>query len=1209
MAHLTPLRRLSIIAGKKDLSNLHIPTITEDAEDVIGRIRLQKDDSIAPSQWMDKQRNNLLAYEYLCHIGEAKEWIEDCLQEELDPIIHLEESVRDGVILAKLADWFAPGVVRKIFYDTRLQYRHSDNINYFFRALQIVRLPQIFWFELTDIYDKKNIPKVIYCIHALSHLLARRNMAPTIKNLLGQLEFTNEELNATQRILDLSGVTMPNFKNVGFSLRKEMYEEFGLDYQRSPTTTFLTTPELIVEEYEDEDDEEETDSEGCPMPADSEIEELQDLISDDNAQAELLQLDAYWADPKHRAKVSLCQAIVRTWLARKGCRDRQQRHPQPPSFYMSIEPLQAHIRGTLARWQLQDKQKAQQATISWATKLQATCRSFLICSRHNKRMDYYISNLDKVVKIQRFVRTWLTDQAYKRLSTDRNPSPDLVRTFVHLLEDSDLDLECEQVLADLHQKVVGYIRENNELDIHVNALDIQIALLLKNAITIEEVMKRSGAFKKKKEQQRRMSELAYANINPFELNGFDKSSRYRRELYEQLIYLLQTEPKYLARLLSLSNQRAMDHKFIESVVLTLFGFATNEREEYLLINLCKHCIVEEMKYVNSTQDFMKGNFAFLKLVVHTNRGAKERDFFRKLLRPLVYQVVSNDVLDLDTDPMSIYHKTINEEESRLGRPSSREHAVTVPGALSHRDVRETFIEHLQKLRDITQKFLQSIIHSTDDIPYGIRVVAHELRHVLEMAFPDEPEENIAKIIGHFIYYRYLNPAIVAPEQYDVIDAIINPMQRKNLAEISKLLHHISSCKTFDEDDIFLQPLNEFICNEAWCQFSEWFMELTNVEEPESYFGMHAWADQVNTHKPTVYITPNELFQFHSILDYSLEELEPEGGLLTDILSELGPSLYSPDIEFPETMLCLTLSNRCDTIPLDPNEKLRHILTDTKRLTVYVIRIQSGPSLADIFEAPVNDEHESQWEALKHGEFGENNGKANRRFLQLGQTEPPLDLQPIKFRQLKSIVHRLVEHLERCKIINDWSEVIRLIGRDITGKNARRLHRDREIGRTRLTLHYLRQKQQYLLDQRKQYEDYLTSCMASMATKHGRKAKLVLPFSRQYFHLRGLRKHGLVPKFGSYKYTAKQLQDRGILVELADIPKKHYDRISMVLSMDQVDVITIEGGYGGWSLSSVQVDIPYEQLLQTQYEGVQTMTMLDGVAKVNVNLLIYFINKK
>lgn len=42
-------------------------------------------------------------------------WIEDCLQDEIDPIIKLEESMRNGIVLAKLADWFSPGIVRKIF--------------------------------------------------------------------------------------------------------------------------------------------------------------------------------------------------------------------------------------------------------------------------------------------------------------------------------------------------------------------------------------------------------------------------------------------------------------------------------------------------------------------------------------------------------------------------------------------------------------------------------------------------------------------------------------------------------------------------------------------------------------------------------------------------------------------------------------------------------------------------------------------------------------------------------------------------------------------------------------------------------------------------------------------------------------------------------------------------------------------------------------
>ena len=40
-----------------------------------------------------------IAYQYLCHLEEAKKWMERCLGEELPPTTELEESMRNGVIL------------------------------------------------------------------------------------------------------------------------------------------------------------------------------------------------------------------------------------------------------------------------------------------------------------------------------------------------------------------------------------------------------------------------------------------------------------------------------------------------------------------------------------------------------------------------------------------------------------------------------------------------------------------------------------------------------------------------------------------------------------------------------------------------------------------------------------------------------------------------------------------------------------------------------------------------------------------------------------------------------------------------------------------------------------------------------------------------------------------------------------------------------
>ncbi|XP_078061424.1 ras GTPase-activating-like protein IQGAP1, partial [Mustelus asterias] len=180
---------------------------------------------------MDERRRQNIAYEYLCHLEEAKRWMEACLDEELPPTTDLEESLRNGVILAKLGHRFAPDVVpqRKI-YDRELQrykatglnFRHTDNINHWLNAMGKIALPSIFYPETTDIYDKKNIPRVVYCIHAFSLYLFKLGLAPQIQDLYGKVKFTEEEINNMKRELEKYGIQMPSFSKIGGILANEL---------------------------------------------------------------------------------------------------------------------------------------------------------------------------------------------------------------------------------------------------------------------------------------------------------------------------------------------------------------------------------------------------------------------------------------------------------------------------------------------------------------------------------------------------------------------------------------------------------------------------------------------------------------------------------------------------------------------------------------------------------------------------------------------------------------------------------------------------------------------------------------------------------------------------------------------------------------------------------------------------------------------------
>ena len=105
-------------------------------------------------------------------------WLEACIKEAVPPTVDLEEGLRSGVILAKLAKFFDKTAVRKIFEDSKLQFRHTDNYNSLYTAMQHISVPDVFFFETTDLYEKKNFPKVIYCVHALAHLLFKMGRAP-----------------------------------------------------------------------------------------------------------------------------------------------------------------------------------------------------------------------------------------------------------------------------------------------------------------------------------------------------------------------------------------------------------------------------------------------------------------------------------------------------------------------------------------------------------------------------------------------------------------------------------------------------------------------------------------------------------------------------------------------------------------------------------------------------------------------------------------------------------------------------------------------------------------------------------------------------------------------------------------------------------------------------------------------------------------------
>lgn len=347
---------------------------------------------------------------------------------------------------------------------------------------------------------------------------------------------------------------------------------------------------------------------------------------------------------------------------------------------------------------------------------------------------------------------------------------------------------------------------------YIDQLDIKIALLVKNKITLDEVVKHQRHFGGHVGNLLTNKELA--SKDPFDLRALNKNSRKKLEHYQEFFFILQTQPQYLARLFKKLREQGIaekESKRVELLIMGVFGFAQKRREEYYLLKLIARSIREEVDICGSVQDYLRGNFFWSKVLANYVRTPRDRKFLRDLLGPLIKEyIMENEALDLESDPLQIYRSAINNEELRTGQRSRRMPDVPREEAIRDPETRETFIRHLQDLRDIADQFFASMEDSLHKMPYGMRFVSKQQFEALCAKFPHEDQQYILQIVGHWLWKTYLQPALVQPETWGVVDRGLSPLQKRNLGEVSKVVGQVAAGRQFGGDNVYLQPLNSYI---------------------------------------------------------------------------------------------------------------------------------------------------------------------------------------------------------------------------------------------------------------------------------------------------------------------------------------------------------------------------------------------------------------
>lgn len=1553
------------------------------------------DDERLSAEEMDERRRQNIAYEYLCHLEEAKRWMEVCLVEELPPTTELEEGLRNGVYLAKLAKFFAPKVVsEKKIYDVEqtrykksgLHFRHTDNTVQWLRAMEAIGLPKIFYPETTDVYDRKNIPRMIYCIHALSLYLFKLGIAPQIQDLLGKVDFTEEEISNMRKELEKYGIQMPAFSKIGGILASELsvdeaalhaaviaineaiekgvakqtiitlrnpnavltcvddslsqeyqkelweakkkkeetaklknsciseeerdaYEElltqaeiqsnihavnrtaavdhinavlregdpestllalkkpeaqlpavypfaaamyqnelFNLQKQntsnylaheelliavemlsavallnqalesndlvavqnqlRSPTIGFNNLDEAHVDRYADAllSVKQEALSQGQDTLSWNEIQNCIDMINnqiqEENERmvvlgyineaidegnplktldtlllptANIRGVDPDCAhhyqdvlfhtksqklrDPKNVSKVlwldEIQQAIneanvdknrAKQWVTLvvgvNECLDRKQSDdiltvlkssssnvhnilPEcankyfdtlmkakesktdseptegpwvkldvqqkynyyyntdskegswvPPEsclckeswltgeeiedivekvtsdyirenlwsasedlllrfeatnsgpilreefkarkafLYKQVEnvvKIQAFWKGYKQRQEYLHRQQVFARNVDSVVKIQSWFRMVTARKSYLSRLQYFEDHENEIVKIQSLLRASKARDDYKALVGSENPPLTVIRKFVYLLDQSDLDFQEELEVARLREEVVTKIRANQQLEKDLNLMDIKIGLLVKNRITLEDVISHSKKLNKKKGGEIEI----LTNTDNQGIKSLSKERRKTLETYQQLFYLLQTKPSYLAKLIFQMPQNKST-KFMDTVIFTLYNYASNQREEYLLLKLFKTALEEEIKSkVDQVQDIVTGNPTVIKMVVSFNRGARGQNSLRQLLAPVVKEIIEDKALIINTNPVEVYKAWVNQLETQTGEASKLPYDVTTEQALTYPEVKNKLEASIENLRKVTDKVLSSIISSLDLLPYGLRYIAKVLKNSIREKFPDATEEELLKIVGNLLYYRYMNPAIVAPDGFDIIDMTaggqINSNQRRNLGSVAKVLQHAASNKLFEGENEHLSSMNNYL-SETYQEFRKYFQEACDVHEPEEKFNMDKYTDLVTVSKPVIYISIEEIINTHLLLlEHQDAIATEESDLLNELLESLGevPTVESflgegavdpndPNKEntlnqLSKTEISLSLTSKYDVKDGEAIDG-RSLMIKTKKLIIDVVRNQPGSTLMEILETPATERQE-----LEHTKDMESRAVADSRALEEGkQSQAVIEDASLPLEQKKRKIQRNLRTLEQTGHVsskNKYQDILNEIAKDIRNQRLHRKLRKAELSKLQQTLNALNKKAAFYEDQINYYDTYIKTCVDNLKRKN----------SRRSIKLDGKAEPKGTKRVKPVRYTAAKLHDKGVLLGIDDLQTNQFKNVMFdIIATEDMGIFDVRSKFLGVEMEKVQLNI--QDLLQMQYEGVAVMKMFDKV-KVNVNLLIYLLNKK
>ncbi|KAF1949304.1 Rho GTPase activation protein [Byssothecium circinans] len=718
-------------------------------------------------------------------------------------------------------------------------------------------------------------------------------------------------------------------------------------------------------------------------------------------------------------------------------------------------------------------------------------------------------------------------------------------------KDKDLEIEddlarAQKILRDYKTKISTQSKKNFVLEKDVRYLDSRIALLIQNRMALEE----------QNEVASHLDEAAELQEGFFPND--DKTQK-----YGNLLFLLQSEPRHIAHLCRLVSMAEID-ALLQTVMFTIYGNQYESREEHLLLTMFQSVLTYQFDNTPDYSSLLRANTPVSRMMTTYTRRGPGQSYLKVVLQDSINSLIELKDLDLEINPLKVYEKMVAEVEAQQGKlPANLPKGVTAEQAAENETVQQIIAPRLTMLMEIANNFLSTIINGLEETPYGIRWICKQIRSLSRRKYPDAQEQTICTLIGGFFFLRFINPAIVTPRSYMLIDATPAENPKRVLTYIAKMLQNLANKPSYAKEP-YMAKLQPFI-HQNKDRINKFLLDLCEVQDFYESLEMDNYV-ALSQRNIELSITLNEVYATHAMIEKHATELAKEDSShLGVILQELGPA----PAQLPRK------ENRAINLPLfskweTPFDDITAALDITQEeiyfmeaKSTFVMILRSLPANSNIMRRPLRLDRIAEAAATtKNDSVMVKKGIRSMELLSQLQELGIIDKED-NFALLRDEVEQELVHLVSMK--------------DKVVEETKKLE---EVYRT------IRDHNAYLIGQLETYKSYLHNVRSQSEGK-----------------TRKQQKHQVL---GPYKFTHQQLEKEGV-IQKSNVPENRRANIYFNFTSPLPGTFVISLHYKGRNRGLLELDLKLDDLLEMQKDNQEDLDL--EYVQFNVSKVLVLLNKR